>query len=164
MMITSRPAFIAAVVICCLGSLLAACGGSSVRASSPPSASPTPLPSPKITSGSPPAGAVDVVREFWKTVGDGRLAEAQRFLVSPTSPIQLWSDGDIADARVVRVVPHSVSRSPKNEATVEFSVIVWIRPSSNVTPWGDPGTHQLFEHVVRMSDGSWRLVESGTGP
>lgn len=164
MTITARPLIIVAVVICCLGSLLAACGGSSGGPSSPPAASPSPLPSPQITRGSPPAGAVDVVREFWKTVGDGRLEEAQRLLVLPDSPIQLWSGGDIADAHVVRVVPHSVSRSPKNDATVEFSVDVWIRPSSNVTPWGGPGTHQLFEHVVRLSDGSWRLVESGTGP
>jgi hypothetical protein len=33
-----------------------------------------------------------------------------------------------------------------------------------VTPWGATGTHMLFERVVRMSDGSWRLVETGTGP
>ena len=104
------------------------------------------------------------MREFWKIVGDGRLAEAQRFLVTPDSPIQQWSGGDIAAAHVVRVVPRSVSHSPKSAATVEFAVDVWIRPTSNVTPWGEPGTHQLFEHVVRMSDGSWRLVETGTGP
>lgn len=142
--------------------LLAACGGAGGGPSSSPSAEPTPLPSPRITSGTPPAGAVDVVREFWKMAGDGRLGEAKRFLVTADSSIQQWTGDDIADARLVHVVPHSVSLAPK--ATVEFAADVWIRPSSGVTPWGDTGTHQLFENVVRMSDGTWRLVESGTGP
>ena len=109
-----------------------------------------------------PRGAVDVVREFWKLAGEGRLGEAKRFLVAADSPIRQWTGGDIAGARFVRVVPHSVARAPK--ATVEFSAIVWIRPSAGVTPWGETGTHQLFENVMRMSDGTWRMYESGTGP
>ena len=142
--------------------LLPACGDATNAPSSSPPAEPTPVPTPRITSGAPPAGAVDVVREFWKLAGEGRLGEAKRFLVAADSPIRQWTGGDIAGARFVRVVPHSVARAPK--ATVEFSAIVWIRPSAGVTPWGETGTHQLFENVMRMSDGTWRMYESGTGP
>jgi hypothetical protein len=62
------------------------------------------------------------------------------------------------------VVADSVGPSPGRDATIEFAVKVWIDPSSAVTPWGPAGTHVLFQRVVRISDGSWRLVESGTGP
>jgi hypothetical protein len=143
----------------------AACGGSSGSpAASPSDASPTPVPSPQITAGAPPAGAVDVVREFWKAVGEGRLSEAQRFLTSPDSSIRKWTDSGVGKARVVSVVADSVGPSPGPNATIQFAVDVWIKPASAVTPWGATGTHTLFERVVRMSDGSWRLVESGTGP
>jgi hypothetical protein len=107
---------------------------------------------------------VDVVQRFWELVGDGRLDEAKRLLVTADSPIQEWSGDDIAGARFVRVIPHSVGGGPLPDATVEFSVLVWIEPAAGPSPWGEPGEHQLFENVVRMSDGSWRLVESGTGP
>lgn len=146
--------------------LACGCDGSSDSdVTTPPSAAgPTPLPSPQITSGAPPAGAVAVVREFWKMVGEGRLAEAKQHLVTADSPLQQWTGDDIATARMRRVVPDSVGRGPSSNATIEFSVIVWIDPSSTVSPWGETGTHQLFENVVRMSDGTWRMVESGTGP
>ena len=151
--------------------LLAACSGSSGGGSSggsaPPAASiaaPAPAPSPRITSGPPPAAAVDVAREFWKLVGAGRLAEAQRFLVAPGAPIQQWDGADVAGARFVRVVPDSTSAGPPEGATVEFAADVWIEPAGAVSPWGDAGVHQLFESVVRMSDGTWRMWESGTGP
>jgi hypothetical protein len=148
--------------------LLAACGGSSGGAAATPrasaSAAPTPVPSPQITAGKPPAAAVDVVREFWTLVGTGRLDEAQRSMVAPGSPILRWSGGDIASARFVRAVPLSVSRGPADGATIEFSVVVWIEPVPGGSPWGEPGEHQLFEHVVRMSDGAWRMYDSGTGP
>lgn len=140
----------------------AACGGSS--GTPPATLSPTAVPSPQITAGAPPAGAVDVVREFWKLVGEGRLSEAQRFLTSPGSGIRDWTDSGVRNARVVSVVADSVAPSPAADATIEFAVNVWIKPASPVTPWGRTGTHMLFERVVRMSDGSWRLIESGTGP
>ena len=143
----------------------AACGGSSGSPSTAPSAAtPTPVPSPQITGGAPPAGAVEVVRQFWKLVGEDRLSEAQRFLTSPGSTIRQWTDSGVSGARVVRVVDDSVGPSPGRDATIEFAVKVWIDPSSAVTPWGPTGPHVLFERVVRMSDGSWRLVENGTGP
>lgn len=97
-------------------------------------------------------------------VGDGRLAEAQQQLVTSDSPIRQWTDEGIVAARMRRVVPDSVGQSPSSDATIEFSVIVWIDPGSSVSPWGKAGTHRLFENVVRMSDGTWRMVESGTGP
>ena len=147
--------------------LLAACGGSSGGPSplpAPSSAAPAPVPSPRITDGPPPAAAVDVVREFWKLIGTGRLAEAQRFLVAPDAPIQQWDGADIGGARFVRVVPDSTSAGPPEGATVEFAADVWIEPADAVSPWGDAGVHQLFESVVRMSDGTWRMWDSGTGP
>jgi hypothetical protein len=143
----------------------AACGGSSGSPDASPSAAAlVPVPSPQITAGAPPAGAVDVVREFWKTVGEGRLSEAQRSLTSPGSTIRQWTDSGVGRARFVGVVAGSVGTRPGRDATLEFAVNVWIEPASAVTPWGPTGTHMLFERVVRMSDGSWRLVETGTGP
>jgi hypothetical protein len=147
---------------------LAACGGSAGDTSSTSaSPSPTPVPSPQITSGAPPAGAVDAVRRFWTLVGEGRLAEAKDTVVAPGSSLLQWNDDQdgIAAARFVRVVPDSVGRGPAEGATIEFAVDVWIEqhPSEPVL-WDDLGEHQLFEHVVRMSDGTWRMWDSGTGP
>jgi len=159
--------FLALALAMCAGAAAgaAACGASSGSPSASPSAAtPTPVPSPQITAGTPPAGAVEVVRHFWTLVGEDRLSEAQRFLTSPGSGIRQWTDSGVSGARVVRVVADSVRPSPGRDATIEFAVKVWIDPSSAVTPWGPTGTHVLFERVVRMSDGSWRLVESGTGP
>ena len=161
--------FVMALLVAAAASaaLLAACGGSSGGASPAPaaaSAAPVPAPSPLITSGPPPAAAVDVVRQFWKLVGAGRLAEAQRFLVAPGAPIQQWDGADIDGARFVRLIPDSTSGGPPDGATVEFAADVWIEPAGAVSPWGDAGVHQLFESVVRMSDGTWRMWQSGTGP
>ena len=166
MMHTGRAAALATVAALLCAVLLAACGGSSSDVSSPPpaSASPTPSPSPQITNGTPPAAAVEVVRLFWKLVGDDRLEEAQRFLVAPGAPIQQWDGADISDARFVRLVPDSTTAGPPEGSTIQFAAEVWIEPAGSVSAWGDTGTHRLFESVVRMSDGSWRMYESGTGP
>ncbi len=128
------------------------------------SSSSAPVPSPPITSGRPPAGAVAVVREFWKLVGQGRLKQAQDSLTSPQSPVRAWHDSGVAAAHFVRVVPGPVGAAPVEGATLEFAVEVWIEPSAAGGAWGPAGVHQLFENVVRMSDDSWRLVGSGTGP
>jgi hypothetical protein len=149
------------------GGLLVACGGASGGASAATivSPSPTPVPSPQITSGEPPAAAVEVVREFWTLVGQGELDDAKATLVAPGAPIQQWNGDDIGGARFVRVVPGSVGPGPLPSATIEFCADVWIQPSpTGPNVWGDPREHQLFEHVVRMSDGTWRMWESGTGP
>jgi hypothetical protein len=122
------------------------------------------VPSPLVTSGPPPVAAVQTVRAFWTLAGEGRLDEAQQSLAAPGSPIQDWTGEDVAAARFVRVVPRSVGRAPAEGATIEFAVVVWIEPGSQPSPWGEPGEHQLFEHVVRMSDGTWRMWDSGTGP
>lgn len=180
---TLRVAAVAAflLALACAGAgLLAACGSSSAGASTPePSASPssapagaglsspTPMPSPQITSGDPPAAAVAAVRDFWTLLGAGRLAEAKRTVVAPGSVLQQWDNEEdgIAAARFVRVVPGSIGLAPLPGATIEFSVDVWIKQDpSEPGVWGDSREHQLFEHVVRMSDGSWRMWDSGTGP
>ena len=155
------------VAACVCAVLLAACSGSggASPASPPAGAVPTPVPSPRITRGEPPIAAADVVREFWTIVGEGRLTEAQRFLVAPGSPILEWTGDDIASAHVVRIVPRSVGRNPGESATVEFAADVWIDPSPpGAAVWGGPGEHRLFESLVRMSDGTWRMYDSGTGP
>jgi hypothetical protein len=147
--------------------LLAASGGApggAATPAAPASPAPTPVPSPLVTGGPPPATAVETVREFWTLAGDGRLEEAQQSLVAPGSPIQGWTGEDIASARFVRVVPRSVGRAPAEGATIEFAVDVWIEPSLAPNAWGEAGEHQLFQHVVRMSDGTWRMWDSGTGP
>ena len=164
-------AFVAGTVVLAVvagGALLAACGGAAGASSgASASPSPTPVPSPQITSGAPPAGAVDAVRRFWTLVGEGKLAEAKATVVAPGSSLLQWDDAQdgIAAARFVRVVPDSVGRGPAEGATIEFAVDVWIEQHpSEPDLWGDPGEHQLFEHVVRMSDGTWRMWGSGTGP
>jgi hypothetical protein len=160
-----RRTVIWAVLLAMLAaSSLSACddSGSDSAAASP---SPSPVPSPLITGGAPPAGAVAAVREFWTLVGKGRLAEAKRLLVAPGSPIRQWSGDDIGSARFLRVVPSSVGQWPAEGATIEFCVDVWIEPAqAGPNVWGDAREHQLFEHVVRMSDGTWRMWDSGTGP
>ena len=71
-----------------------------------------------------------------------------------------WTGEDIAAARFVRVVP-TRSAGPAEGATIEFAVT---SGSSGPPPaCGATGEHQLFEHVVRMSDGTWRMWDSGTG-
>jgi hypothetical protein len=158
-------------ITCAAGAVLAAlalascsggAGGAAPSSSTPAPA--TPAPSPLVTSGPPPAAAVEVVRRFWRLTGQGHLAQAQRTLVAPGSPLLAWTGDDLAGARYVRLVPGSTSGAPPAGATVEFAVEVWIDPAGAVSPWGEAAVHRLFESVVRMSDGSWRLYESGTGP
>ncbi len=85
--------------------------------------------------------------------------------MAPGSPILQW-DGE-RHRLGARSSASCRGRSPTArlaEATIEFSAIVWIEPAADPNVWGDPGEHQLFEHVVRMSDGTWRMWDSGTGP
>jgi hypothetical protein len=170
---TARTRRAAAVVACaalvaCGATLVVACAGSGGASDLPTASShpagPTPVPSPPITAGPPPAGAVDVVRRFWNAVGRGDLKRAQDQYTSPDSEIRHWEGTDIAAARFVRVVPSSTVRGSIPGATIEFAVEVWIKPSGSDNAWGPTRVHWLFENVVRMSDGTWRLVESGTGP
>jgi hypothetical protein len=163
-----------AAAVCVCAALLTACGGSSAGAATSGAAAaatatglaPTPVPSPIITADPPPTGAVAVVREFWELVGQGHTARAMQDLVAPGSPMSrwMWDGSDVADAHMVRVYPGYVSGGPVPGATVMVAASVWIEPSAGNTPWGDPGEHELFESVVRMSDGSWRMWESGTSP
>jgi hypothetical protein len=155
----------------CAAALLAACGGSSAgpsggtTPSSRSPAGPTPLPSPQITSGAPPREAVTVVRRFWTLVGEGHTAKALD-LTTPDSGQRKVDEWGIAAARFVGVVPHSVSSTPPPSATVEFAVRVFIEPEQGLAgqQWGAAKNYELFEQLVRMSDGTWKLAASGTGP
>jgi hypothetical protein len=155
--------------VLCAAALLAACGGSSAGSSagptSPSPAGPTPLPSPQITSGSAPHEAVTVVRQFWTLIGEGHTAEAL-LLTTPHSSQREVDEWGIASARFIGVVPQSVSSAPPPAATVEFAVTVFIEPEQGPAgqQWGVAQDHELFEQVVRLSDGTWKLVSSGTGP
>lgn len=97
-------------------------------------------------------------------VGEGRLPEAQKTLVAPGSSILRWDGKDIASAHYVGLVRNSIPSGSFGSATTEFAVTVWVEPSADVSPWGPAAEHTLFEHVVRMSDGTWRMWDTGTGP
>jgi hypothetical protein len=175
---------------CACAALLAACGGSSGGASSPPasptgpatspvsgspiavsgspiavSGSPTPAPSPQITSGPPPAGAVAVAARFWRSLSENRFAAA-RALLSPTSPLQTnWPGVDaIVKAHLVRAQGPVLVKTLKPSETVQFPVQVYVVPRFAVGNWDGPGVYVQFMSFVRMSDGSWRVMETGTGP
>jgi hypothetical protein len=168
------PSWPVVLVLCVCAALAAATGCSSSGAPSGDAASggasssattgtsPTPIPSPVVSSGRPPAAAVDVVRMFWTLIGEGRVQEARNFVIAPGSPLLDWTGDDIAAARLVRVLHGSIV-APTDGATMTFAADVWIRPSG-VTPWGEVGKHTLFMSVVRMSDGSWRAWAVNTSP
>jgi hypothetical protein len=155
----------------CAATLLAACGGSSPGPSgstTPSSRSPagsTALPSPRITSGTPPREAVTVVRRFWTLIGEGHTAEALD-LTTPDSGQRKVEEWGIASARFVGVVPKSVASAPPPTISIEFAVKVFIEPERGPAgqQWGTARNYELFEQLVRMSDGTWKLAASGTGP
>ena len=126
-------------------------------------ASPTPRPSPQITSGAAPAGAVRAVRGFWRLLGEHRFARL-RAAVAPGSPLAdphlAW---DVAAGRLLAVHPRATRAVPPY-ATIEFKVDVFVRPTAGSDTWGAVGNHTLWMTVTRMSDQSWRVYEYGTGP
>jgi hypothetical protein len=147
--------------------LVAACGGTGGGAAgrpSPAGASPTPVPSPQITSGAPPAAAVAVVKDFWDRLGSGDKTGA--FALTTAGSALRSDDYGLDSARFVGLVPHTVGRGPASDVTVAFAVTVFIEPASTQAggQWTGAREYRLFEQVVRMSDGTWRLVASGTGP
>lgn len=122
------------------------------------------MPSPQITTGKPPDEAVAVVRRYWTLVGTHSYDAA--FSLTTGSHIDKGSlrTTGVDAARYVRpngeVIP-----SPGADATVDFGSQVLIVPIATGSPFGTkPRRWQMFSRVVRMSDGSWRLVELGTGP
>jgi hypothetical protein len=168
-----------ATAVCAGAALLAACGGatggaqtaaspSSAAVASSPAATaggaPTPVPSPQITSGPPPAGAVAVARQYWRLSSENRFAAA-RALLSPSSPMLTgWPGADaIVRAHLVRARGPVLTKSLKPSETVEFPVEVYVAPKYPVGNWGDPGVYVQYMGFVRMSDGSWRVMETGTG-
>ena len=148
--------------------LLAACGGSSGGSSSPSSdaqaAAPTPVPSPQITSGVPPAAAVDVVREFWearrrRTTDGGSTFPGSAWLPHPAMGRRGHRRCAVRRARSRLDVLKPSGGHHRRVRREGVDVL-----AGSVSPWGDARVHQLFESVVRMSDGRWRIWESGTGP
>lgn len=169
-----------AAAVCACAALLAACGGeaggaqtpaatpSNVAAAATPAAiasgAPTPIPSPQVTSGPPPAGAVSVARRYWRLLSENRFAAA-RGLLSPTSPMQTgWPGADaVVKAHLVRAREPVLVKSLKPSETVEFPVEVYVVPRFPVGNWGGPGVYVQYMGFVRMSDDSWRVMETGTG-
>ena len=166
----TRP-IVTGLILLAVAGAVAACGGSSGSPDALPSATsspssiagPTPVPTPQITSGRPPAGAVAVVRQYWTLLSareyDAAFAvtTGSHLVNASTQPKELESARYLRPNR--RVLP-----KPSDEATVVFGSWVYIVPSAN-SPFGtDPRRWLMFAWVVRMSDGSWRLVSVGTGP
>ncbi len=166
--------------VCACATLLAACGGAAggaqaaaASASSStvatPSAvagggAPTPVPSPQVTGGPPPAGAVAVAGQYWRLLSEDRFGAARR-LLSPTSPMQTgWPGTDaIVRAHLVRACGPVLVGSLKASETVEFPVEVYVVPRYPVGNWDGPGVYVQYMGLVRMSDGGWRVMETGTG-
>jgi hypothetical protein len=156
--------------VCCAAALLAACGGSSVgpppgpASSSPSIAGPTPVPSPQITSGTAPSGAVAVVRRYWTMLSAHDFAAAFALTTGPHLDKGSLRTTGVDSARYVRPVGEVIP-SPGDDATVDFGSWVRIVPTATGSPFGtEPRRWEMFARVTRMSDGSWRLVELGTGP
>lgn len=168
----SRPARII-VVFLCSSCLLAACGGSPPGGPSlsparvSPSASltgPTSVPTPQITSGRPPTGAVAVVRQYWTLLSEGEYDAAFALTTGSHIGNAGTQPNSIDAARYLRPTG-TVFPSPGDDATVEFGSWVRIVPAAEGSPFGTATRRWLmFSRVVRMSDASWRLVELGTGP
>jgi len=149
----------------------AACGGSSGSSEASPSATsspssiagPTPVPTPQITSGRPPAGAVAVVRRYWTLLSAREYDAAFALTTGPHLVNASTQPKELESARYLRP-NRRVFPKPGDEATVVFGSWVYIVPSAN-SPYGtSPRRWQMFAGVVHMSDGSWRLVSVGTGP
>jgi hypothetical protein len=167
----SRTSVTAITVACCAAALLVACGGSafgpsptaSTHSSSPAATGPTPVPSPQITSGAPPTGAVAVVRRYWDLTGAHKDDAAFALTTGPHMYNGNTGPKEFESVRYLRSAK-SVYPRPGNDATVEFGSWLYIVPTASSSPFGTSAARwQLFSRVVRMSDGSWRLVEVGTG-
>jgi len=154
--------------VCCAAALLAACGGPSSGPSggpaSPSPAGPTAVPSPQITTGRPPAGAVAVVRRYWTMLSAHHFDAAFALTTGPHLDKSSLRTTGVDSARYVHPVGNVLS-SPGGDATVDFGSQVLIVPTATGSPFGTkPRRWLMFSRVVLMSDGSWRLVELGTGP
>lgn len=167
-----RPSVIVVAVACCAVALLAACGGSaggtspkaSAVSSSPAATGPTPVPGPQITSGALPAGAVRVVHRYWDLLSARKYDAALALATGPHIDNASTEPKVLESARYLRPATKALP-SPGDDATVEFGSWVYIVPTATGSPFGTKAARwELFSRVVRMSDGSWRLVELGTGP
>jgi hypothetical protein len=161
----------AVVLVGCAVLLVAACGGSaggtspqaSAVSSSPAAMGPTPVPSPRITSGALPAGAVRVVHRYWDLMGAHEYDAAFALTTGPHMYNAAAGPKEFESVRYLRAATSALPR-PGNDATVEFGSWVYIVPTATSSPFGTTAARwEMFSRVVRMSDGSWRLVEVGTG-
>lgn len=166
---------VAAVLAALVVVVSAACAVTVVACGSPPSPGPgspsattppgpTPVPTPQITSGPPPVGAVAVTRRYWTLLGAGQDDAAYALTVGDHIADPASEPKVIESARYLRPLS-PVEPSPGADATVEFASWVLIRPTASGSPFGTTTARwEMWSRVVRMSDGSWRLVELGTGP
>jgi hypothetical protein len=165
----SRLRMLAALASACvMAALLAACGGSSSGpaggSAAPSPAGPTPQPSPQITAGTPPGAAVAVVRRYWTLLSGHDFDAAFALTTGPHVAKGSLRTTGVDSARYLRPVG-DVFPSPGDDATIDFGSQVLIVPTATGSPFGtEPRRWLMFSRVVRMSDGSWRLVELGTGP
>jgi hypothetical protein len=140
----------------------AACGGSSGA-----SASPSASPSATSTAGTAPlaGGLRAVAAAYWRLIDAGDYAAVAAAGVPGEPPSATAATSGIAHARLVRAKPLSSSASTPGSALMQ--VDVFIDPatdSTNPTPWGDAGEHQLFMHLEKASQGGWLVKSWGTGP
>ncbi len=130
----------------------------------PPAAAPQPRPSPQITAGTAPTGAVAATREFWRLVGSRHFAEARAMIVPQSPAADPNAKWGIRNARLLAVYPDQVFAHPESYATVEFPVDVFVTPTGE-TAWGPVAArHRLWMVMTRMSDDTWLVYETGTSP
>jgi len=169
---SSRPSVITVLAsACCVVALFVACGGSaggtsptaSTVSSSPAATAPTPAPSPQITSGALPVGAVAVVHRYWDLMGAHEYDAAFALATGPRMYNAKTEPKAFESVRYLRPATRALPR-PGSDATVSFGSWVYIVPTVTSSPFGTTAARwEIFSRVVRMSDGSWRLVEVGTG-
>ena len=108
------------------------------------------------------------MRRYWRYFGDQRYDQAHALTTGDhLAASSLWSsppsEPEVKAARFLRVIGDLVN-DPGEDATLEFPFDVHIVPGA-ASPFGDaPVDQAMWARVVRMSDGTWRLVELGTSP
>jgi hypothetical protein len=153
------------VVFCCAAALLAACGGpsggqpSSPTAATAASVNPTPLRT--YISGSLPAEARAVLKQYFAAVGRGD-GDAAAALLTPSSPLHDRPTMGITSISGV-VINDKPLFDPPSGASAMAMVSAHVEAETD-TAWGPPTTHDFFMSVTRMPDGSWLVYSMATGP
>jgi hypothetical protein len=105
-----------------------------------------------------------VVHRYWELLSARKYDAALALATGPHIDNASTEPKVLESARYLRPATRALPR-PGNDATVEFGSWVYIVPTATGSPFGTEAARwEMFSRVVRMSDGSWRLVELGTGP